>query len=613
MPSYFGLTARALRLLYVLLASVAALCAQTSLPPGEGSLLPEGVSAFEFRLMPHAGENGRFEPIEVPGASFKQAFRVSTLKDSGPEFAIELRGGTTREVSEGDVGLLRFFVRATEISDETGTAHIAVAIRGDRFDGPPSFEGDFPVVKEWQEVLVPFVWKRSYAKGHAFFLFQFGYKRQTVEVGGVEAIHYGRSRDLASLPRTRFSYEGREADAPWRTEALARIEKLRKGDFSIEVVGADGKPLPAAQVTVKQTRSAFQWGTALQMRRIVEDSPDNRRYREVTQEFFNAATTENDLKWPAWDGEWVNQPYSKEQTLAGLRWLKERRFHLRGHVLVWPGQHNLPKSVLERLGTPREKEVPQWVVEHIRSQLRETKGLLDEWDVLNEPFTNHTLMDTFGEQIMPTWFVAAREELPPTVPLYLNDFSNHDATTDGAHVAHFEKTARYLLDHGAPLGGLGIQAHFNGRPNAPKNILAVFDRYASQFHLPLRITEFDVWTYDEELQADFTRDFLILAFSHPSVVGIQHWGFWESAHWRPSAGMFRKDWSEKPNAKVYREWVLKAWRTNLEGATDKDGHFARRGFYGDYEVVVESGGKRASATFSLEAGAPAPRLRFALP
>ena len=43
-----------------------------------------------------------------------------------------------------------------------------------------------------------------------------------------------------------------------------------------------------------------------------------------------------------------------------------------------------------------------------------------------------------------------RAELPDAA-LYFNDFSNHDATTDAAHVAHFEETTRFLLDHGAPV------------------------------------------------------------------------------------------------------------------------------------------------------------------
>ncbi|MCR6630466.1 MAG: endo-1,4-beta-xylanase [Magnetospirillum sp.] len=347
------------------------------------------------------------------------------------------------------------------------------------------------------------------------------------------------------------------------------------------------------------------------MERLVVDSPDNLRYRQITEEFFNAASNENDLKWPVWLGEW-GEGFSREQTLAGLRWLRERNFHIRGHVFVWPGHKNLPKPIVDRIGTPRQSEIPGIVHDHIREIARATKGLIDEWDVLNEPFTNHDLMDIFGNEIMPPWFRVAREELPD-VPLYLNDFSNHDATTDADHVAHFEQTARYLIDHGALLDGLGLQAHFNGRPNAPENILDVLDRYYRQFKLPVRITEFDVWTYDEELQADFTRDFLILAFSHPSVVGVQHWGFWETCHWRPSAAMFRSDWSEKPNAKVYRDLVLNQWRTHVAGRTDAAGKLGGRGFHGDYRVIVEHNGRRVEKNFSVNADEPAQVISIVLP
>ncbi len=72
-------------------------------------------------------------------------------------------------------------------------------------------------------------------------------------------------------------------------------------------------------------------------------------------------------------------------------------------------------------------------------------------------------------------------------------------------------------------------------------------------------------TDDEALQADYTRDFLILAFSHPAVVGVQVWGFWEKTHWRPRAAMYRADWTEKPNGRAYRSLVLDQWRTRSDG------------------------------------------------
>jgi endo-1,4-beta-xylanase len=590
---------------------VPSLGAQTALPPGEPLIAGDPLKVFTTKVEPHAKDHARFEVVDAQGPGFTRAWRIATLQDTSPMASIELRATNARPVKQGEVAMLRFYARAKEISDETGGARVQLVIRRNAVDWNSAFEGDFPLNREWQEILVPFAWTQDYEVDGGAVMFRFGFKRQTVEIGGIDLIHYGTTRAFDSLPRTRFTYQGREPDAQWRKDALARIEKIRKESFAIRVTDAADRAIPGAKVTVTQKRAAFQWGTALQMERLVVDSPDNLRYRQITEELFNAASTENDLKWPVWLGEW-GPNFNREQTLKGLQWLKERGFHLRGHVFVWPGHKNLPKPVQDRIGTPQQDEIPALVHAHIRDIARATKGILDEWDVLNEPFTNFDLMKIFGDQIMPPWFKTAREELPG-VELYFNDFSNHDATTDADHVEHFERTTRYLLDNGAPVDGLGLQAHFNGRPNAPENILAVLDRYERQFHLPVRFTEFDVWTRDEELQADFTRDFLILAFSHPSVVGIQHWGFWEVCHWRPSAGMFRADWSEKPNAGVYRDLVLKQWRTNLAGQTAADGRYAGRGFHGDYVVTVESGGRRAERTFTLAPASETAEVRVTLP
>jgi len=85
---------------------------------------------------------------------------------------------------------------------------------------------------------------------------------------------------------------------------------------------------------------------------------------------------------------------------------------------------------------------------------------------------------------------------------------------------HYEETSRFLLRNNAPLTGLGFQGHFSPPLTPPKTILRLLDRY-SKLDLPIKITEFDVDTTDESLQADFTRDFLYAAFSHSSVSGIQ--------------------------------------------------------------------------------------------
>ncbi|MBL9201576.1 MAG: endo-1,4-beta-xylanase [Opitutaceae bacterium] len=400
------------------------------------------------------------------------------------------------------------------------------------------------------------------------------------------------------------TYGGRDPAAPWRAAAAARIEQLRKGDFTLRVVDAAGRPVPGASVSVAMQRHAFPFGSALQMARLVQDSADNRVYRQKAAALFNAATTENDLKWPPWIGEW-GPGFARTQTLAGLRWLHNRAYELRGHVFVWPGwtapTTNLPNAITSLRGTPRQNEIPQLVLDHIAEQAAATREFINEWDVQNEPFDNKDLMETFGPQIQVDWFKAARAALP-TSALYLNDYNIEDQTRNTAHVRVFEDTVRYLQQNGAPITGLGLQGHFGANPSSITDYLATLDRYAA-FGLTLRITEFDVNTTDLALQADYTRDVLTASFSHRAMVGFQLWGFWESAHWRPNAALYRTDWTEKPNGAAYRDLVFNQWWTRASGAADAQGEFRGRGFHGDYRATITVGGRTIEKTFSLRAGA----------
>ncbi|MCR6630465.1 MAG: hypothetical protein NVV74_10660 [Magnetospirillum sp.] len=237
--------------------------ARTELPKGKSLLHGDSLQLFSPKLEPVAEKNAKIEIVDSSGPGFSRAWRVATLEDTTPMAAIELRALNALPVTTGEVSLMRFFIRATEISDETGGARVLLVVRRNGVDWNSSFEGDFTANREWQEVLVPFVWSQDFEVDGAAFMLRFGFKRQTIEIGGIEVIHYGREREWASLPRTKFSYQGREPDAAWRKEALARIEKIRKGDFSIQVTDAGGKPVASAQVAVKHTRAAFQWGLGL--------------------------------------------------------------------------------------------------------------------------------------------------------------------------------------------------------------------------------------------------------------------------------------------------------------------------------------------------------------
>ncbi len=308
-----------------------------------------------------------------------------------------------------------------------------------------------------------------------------------------------------------------------------------------------------------------------------------RKYRDTVVQLYNRVVFENDLKWPQWD-----RVENRPANLSAIEWLQGQQIEIRGHCLVWPAWRHLPRD-LEQLSSDLPA-LRERVARHVTDEVTALRGKLTEFDVINEPYSNHDLMDLLGEDVMVDWFRLAHAA-DPELRLYINDYSIlSGGGRDTAHQDHYEHTIRYLLNHGAPLQGIGLQAHFGSDLTPPPQLLTVLDRFAA-FGLPLQITEHDIDITDEELQADYTRDFLTTVFSHPAVEGVLTWGFWEGRHWRPNGAYFRRDWSVTPAGQVWQELVLNEWWTGEEGRSDAQGRYHVRGFLGEYQVSVEHDGQ----------------------
>lgn len=74
--------------------------------------------------------------------------------------------------------------------------------------------------------------------------------------------------------------------------------------------------------------------------------------------------------------------------------------------------------------------------------------------MINELTGNHDLMDIRGQEALVEWFKLAHQT-DPGAALY----SNESQILSGNKVDAFEKHLRFLLDHGAPVGGIGFQGH----------------------------------------------------------------------------------------------------------------------------------------------------------
>ncbi|MDF3129193.1 endo-1,4-beta-xylanase [Kiritimatiellaeota bacterium B1221] len=582
-------------------------CVAAPLPEGGVSVIPD--SHFSLSGVFSAGSfEGR--PIaeadvqEVDHPEFDQAMQVRVVNPGANYYSSAINIYTTGDVEEGDTILVQLYMRSIENSDESGVSRATAFVQGPGPKYKKYLIRDISAGSEWKLYQLPFKVTDASPAGKLSLHIGAGgaFRPHIWEVGGVQMLNFGGEMALEDLPETRATYVGQEPDAAWRAEADARIEKFRKGDFQIEVVDAAGAPVPHAEVRVEFKRHAYQFGTVISAFFLLMENSNGELYRQKLLELFNQSSSENDLKWGPWE---VNEPggyFDQEQTLAAYAWLKEHNLYTRGHVLVWPGLWNLPERV-KPLITQKDPSAKQVILDHIKDITTKTAEYVDEWDVINEPYAHHDVMDAFGDEVMADWFKEARKHLP-TQGLFLNDYGILGSQgNDVPHQQHFAKTIRFLKDQGAPVTGMGWQGHFGESPTSIPKVYEVLEYFHSEFpDLDIRVTEFDINTRDYELQADYTRDFLTMLFSHPATVGVQTWGYWEGKHWRPHAAMFTRDWQEKPNGKVWRELTREVWWNDFSGQTDPQGKFSERGFYGNYEVTVSVNGKEQTQAFELLKG-----------
>jgi endo-1,4-beta-xylanase len=558
-------------------------------PAGVPLLPPDALGAF--RLVGSAAGEARLERVAVedgPEGRPAPVLRVRATGRPALPYHVQLSARTAAAVESGDVVLATFAVRATEGGAETGEARTAVIFEQASEPYSKSLQLTVDAGPAWRRVAMPFKAVARYGPGQAQINFQLGFGPQTVELADVALTGYGRAVSLQDLPMTRFTYPGREPEAPWRAAALERIETLRKADLTVRVAGPDGAPLPGATVAVRLRRHAFGFGTAVAAAALTAQDADGERYRETFGALFGKAVMENDLKWPSWE-----DAGQRDRTMRALDWLRDRGVPVRGHNLVWPAWRYLPRDLPSLRADP--EALRRRLREHIADEAGALRGRLADWDVVNEPYLNHDLQDVLGQGALGEWLALARGA-DPGARLFLNEAT---VPGEGERQDALEGTARALLDAGAPLDGLGFQCHFGWSLPAPEALLGGLDRFA-RLGLVIQVTELDVDVVDEALQADYLRDVLIAAYSHPAVDAVMLWGFWEGRNWRPDAALFRRDWRPKPNARAWLDLVRGAWWTETEGQTDARGELKVRGHHGEYAVEVTRGGRPApGATATL--------------
>ncbi|MGA2498121.1 MAG: endo-1,4-beta-xylanase [Tepidisphaeraceae bacterium] len=588
------------------LSFLLALCALGSVAGGEDApyaryataelakLPVKGTPLFDGADLKGFSVGGSYVIVAAEGQPFGNAIRVEVPAAGKQAWDMQMFSPkNVAPIRRGDVLFLVLNVRCLSSDDPSGTGTYGAYLQRTTPPWTAPISINDTATSQWQRVYAAGVADRDFAPGDLSLAVHLSYHAQKLEFGGVMILNLGRGVDMAKLPYTPRTYGGREQDAPWRKAAAGRIERYRKGDMVVSVVDGAGKPVAGAEVHVQMKRHAFGFGSFIESS-ILGDTPEAQKYREWTLRLFNRATTP--IYWADWG--WANERVRKEY--HGIaQWLQDNGLTTRGHVIIYPGWQFMPAATRKLEKDPAA--LRQALLDHIADVVQATsKYGFDEYDVTNELRQLHDLTDILGYEGVAEWFRTARK-YNTTARLALNENTIvENGGKTAAEQAHFEKMIQLLLDAKAGPDVIGIQGHFGDSLTAPDRVVEILDRFA-RFGKPIHITEFDIDIRDEAAQGDYMRDFMTAVFSHPSVEAFTQWGFWEGRHWKPLCAMIRKDWTPKPNGQAYMDLVFKQWWTDVHGKTAADGTYDVRGFLGDYQIMVTTGGRSATTSVKLPA------------
>lgn len=373
----------------------------------------------------------------------------------------------------------------------------------------------------------------------------------------------------------------------WYNNAQARIDTLRRGNFQIIVLDENGQPY-SGEVSVKLKKHEFPFGIAFDFYEgeVTTDVPTPTQWEKAAMyKYYNYGVSGNTFKWSGIDPNGNGPNYTNFK--YALDWTQKVGWDLRAHTLLWGGSegdnHAMPQWVT-RLGSA--KAVFDKCEERVRREVSRYKGLIPEYDVINEPLHATYTQDLYGDSLNWKCFNWAREE-DPDAELYINEYNVEYGWGDADE---YKLMIEDIIKRGAPVTGIGMQAHFWEccRPDVTDFVTQI--NKLAEIGLPIKFTEFDyAGDISEAEQASDLIKVYTIAFSHPSVNGIIYWNLADHLSWRDNAGILKTDRTPKLAADTLLYLTKKLWNTNFKRPVTSQGAVSFEAYYGDYIVEVTFG------------------------
>jgi len=298
--------------------------------------------------------------------------------------------------------------------------------------------------------------------------------------------------------------------------------------------------------------------------------------------YFNYGVSGNSFKWSGIQPQYRAPNYTNFDN--AVNWTRKVGWELRAHTLLWGGgdDHSMPAWV-RNLPTP--KAITDTCKMRVTREMTRYKGIIKEYDVINEPLTGHadTLRKMVGDSILWNCFKWARAA-DPDAKLYINDYN---VEFNWGQAVEYRDLILKIKKMGGPVTGVGVQAHFWDccRPNVDELVKNL--NIIAQAGLPIRLTEFDWGTnLTEKQQVDDFIKVATIAFSHPSINGMICWALCDNGAWRKNTGFFDATHKPKLAADTLLYLTKTKWATNFTSEITNGNALEFSAYYGNYNIEV---------------------------
>ncbi len=377
--------------------------------------------------------------------------------------------------------------------------------------------------------------------------------------------------------------------------ALQDIDRYRKGDAKVRILGCNGSPLGGLRVDYWQTSQDFIFGAGW---------PENDQLPVLADAGFNGAIQE------AWWGEVTKDGVEYKYWDDRFQPIVDQGMKVIMHTGVWispvtnSNWYFYPK-VIDRMTPESIAELAGDFSEKFSSHYRDRISI---YNAFNEP---QNAFYTFPLTMQDVVRIAARSVAgagkgAPDVPTYINFYNMYlggDMTwymnPENATYPAPKEILQAILREGVPFTDIGLEFYSGFAPSTTdfgifNDALEFYGKFGkkvflSELSYDAAGSSADYGTWHESrsarTQADWARYAYTIAYGKPYTTGI----VWVPASASNTSGELKGhalfDVTGKPRLVVDEIGkLIHSWTTSGSGRTDGSGSLSWNGFYGRYQI-----------------------------